>query len=93
MRLDGQDRPLYPDGLTRFAGLDVVTVPALTTGETLVYDRAGCFLVVGDDFRITPSPEYAPAYQRNAVALRTVGEFTVAVPLPARSVRKLTITG
>ncbi len=27
------------------------------------------------------------------VALRTVGEFTVGVPLPARSIRKLTITG
>lgn len=68
-------------------------MPALAAGETLVYDRTGCFLVVGDDFRVTPSPDYAPAYQRNAVALRTVGEFTVGVPLPARSIRKLTITG
>jgi hypothetical protein len=60
-RCDEENRPLYPYGLTRLAGLDVVTVPALTAGETLVYDRAGYFLVVGDNFGITPSPEYALA--------------------------------
>jgi hypothetical protein len=92
MRIDGNDHPLYPQGLTRFAGLDVVIVPALTTGQTLVYDRAGVFLVVGSDFAVKPSSYYAPAYQRNSTALRTVGEFTVAVPVPARSIRRVTVT-
>ena len=41
-RLDGQERPMYPDGLTRFAGLDVVAVPAMAATEALVYDRSGC---------------------------------------------------
>ena len=82
-RLDGDLRPMYPDGLTRYAGLDVVAVPAMAATEGLVYDRAGCYLVVAEDFRVTPSRDYAPAYQRDSIALRVSGEFTVACPVPA----------
>ncbi len=90
-RLDGNERPLYSDGLTRYAGLDVVPVPALADGEGLVYDRSGCYLVVAEDFRVTPSRDYAPAYQRDSIALRTSGQFGAAVPLPAASIRKLAV--
>ena len=74
-RLDGDQRPLYPDGLTRYAGLDVVAVPAMAAAEGLVYDRSGCYLVVAEDFRITPSPGLRPrlpAGQRGAAHLRPV---------------------
>lgn len=62
-RLNGNNEPMYPAGLSSYAGLDVVRVPALDAGEVLVYDRTGCYLVVAEDFRITPSRDYAPAYQ------------------------------
>jgi len=57
---------------------DVVAVPSMAAGEALVYDRPGCYLVVAEDFRVTPSRDYAPAYQRDSVALRVSGQFTTA---------------
>lgn len=90
-RLDGDGKPMYPQGLTTYAGLQVVTVPALATGEVLIYDRTGVFLIVGSDFAVQPSTDYAPAYVTNSTALRTVGEFTAAVPLAATTIRRLTI--
>jgi len=53
----------------------VVQVPAMAATEALVYDASGCYLVVAEDFRITPSRDYAPAYQRVSVALRIAGQF------------------
>ena len=82
---------MYPNGLTSYAGLHVVAVPAMTATEGLVYDKSGCYLIVADDFRVTPSRDYAPAYQRDSVAMRVSGQFTVAVPVPAMSIRQLTI--
>lgn len=90
-RLDGDQRPLYPEGISTYAGLDVVRVPAMAATEALVYDRTGCYLVVAEDFRITASRDYAPAFQRDSVALRVSGQFAVAVPVPAASIRKLAI--
>lgn len=66
----------------------MVTVPALGAGESLVCDKTGRFLVVGSDFAVQASTDCAPAYQRNSTALRTVGEFTLAVPVPVRSIRR-----
>src|SRR4051812_22835604 len=80
------------DGLTRNAGLDVVAVPAMAATEALVYDWSGNFLLVAEDFRIVASRDYAPAFVRDSVALRVSGQFTVAVPVPAASIRKLAIT-
>lgn len=91
-RLDGDQRPMYPDGLTRYAGLDVVPVAAMTASEGLVYDKSGNYLVVAEDFKITASRDYAPAFVRDSVALRVSGQFAVATPVPAASIRKLTIT-
>ena len=44
------------------------------------------FFIVGDDFEVTPSREYAEAYKRDALALRVSGDFAVASPDP-RAVR------
>jgi HK97 family phage major capsid protein len=91
-RLDAENRPLYPDGLVTFAGLEVVRVPALAATEFLVYDRTQTFFVVGDDFQVTPSRDYAEAYKRDALALRVSGDFAVAVPIPTMAIRKLTVS-
>jgi hypothetical protein len=50
------------------------------------------YLVAAEDFTVTSSFEYAPAYQRDSVALRTSGQFAVAAPVPTMAVRKLTVT-
>ncbi|TIC83864.1 phage major capsid protein [Nocardioides sp. GY 10113] len=88
-RLDAQNRPLYDGALTAYAGLEVVAVPAMAADEGLVYDKSGCYLIVAEDFVVTPSRDYAPAYQRDSVALRTSGQFTVGVPVPDASIRAL----
>ncbi|GAA1593272.1 hypothetical protein GCM10009789_54130 [Kribbella sancticallisti] len=91
-RIDANGYPIYRDGLTRYNGLDVVAVPSLATGEALVYDRTEVFWVVAEDFTITPSREYAPAYERDSVALRTSGQFGVGVPNPTKAIRQVTVT-
>ena len=91
-RLDTTDKPLYPDGITSYAGLTVVAVPALAATEGLVYDAQNAYLVVAEDFKITPSSDYAEAYKRDSIALRTSGQFAVGVPVPDMSIRKLTVT-
>jgi hypothetical protein len=65
-------------------------VPALA--QPLVYDAIEVHLLSARDFQVTPSVDYGPAYPNDAVALRISGRFTVAVPVPVKSVRKLTIT-
>jgi hypothetical protein len=40
------------------------------------------FLVVGSDFEVFPSREYAEASKRDALALRVSGDFAVTVPIP-----------
>ena len=90
-RRDSENRPLYPDGSAKLAGLNVVTVPALATGE--VYDKSGYFLVVGDDFRITPGPGLRARLSAQLGGAADGGGVHRRVPLPARSIRKLTLTG
>jgi hypothetical protein len=91
-RIDANGYPVYRDGLTRYNGLDVVAVPSLAAGESLVYDRAEVFWVVAEDFTMTPSRDYAPAYERDSVALRTSGQFGVGVPNPTKAIRQVTVT-
>ena len=64
---------------------------ALATGELLVFDRIGALPIVGSDFAVKPSTDYAPTHVTNSTALRTVGEFTAAVPLAATTIRQLTV--
>jgi hypothetical protein len=44
------------------------------------------------DFQVTPSTDYAPAYQNGAIALRISGRFNMTVPVPGKAIRKLTVT-
>ena len=69
----------------------MVPVPAMAATEALVYHASGVLLVVAEEFRIVSSRDYAPAFQRDSVALRVSGQFAVAVPVPAASIRKLTV--
>jgi HK97 family phage major capsid protein len=91
-RRDEEGRPLWPDGLSTFAGLAVISAPAVT-GQPLVYDSGRLWLVVRRDFSADLSREYAPAFDRYAAALRLVGRFNVACPDPGRSLRKLNVGG
>jgi hypothetical protein len=50
------------------------------------------FWVVAEDFTMTPSRDYAPAYERDSVALRTSGQFGVGVPNPTKAIRQVTVT-
>jgi hypothetical protein len=68
-----------------------VRVPALAATEYLVYVRTQVFLVVGSDFEVLPSREYAEASKRDALALRVSGDFAVTVPVPTMAIRKLTV--
>lgn len=88
-RIDQDGRPLYEDGLATFAGLQVVLVAAAT--EPMVYDRTKVFLVVRKDFSAMRSLEYAPAWERNATALKLDGRFAAAVPSPRQAVRRLEV--
>jgi hypothetical protein len=63
----------------------------MTPAEGLVYDRNGCFLVTAEDFRVTPS-RTTPAYRRDSVGLGIFRTVHRAVPVPAASIRRLTIT-
>jgi hypothetical protein len=64
----------------------------MTPAEGLVYDRNGCFLVTAEDFRVTPSRDDTSAYRRDSVALGIFRTVHRAVPVPAASIRRLTIT-
>ncbi len=90
-RRDDIGRPLYPDGLTIFAGLTVVRALAATV--PLVYDSSRCWLIVRRDFQADVSRDYAPAYERYAMALRLVGRFAAAIPTPVNSIRQLDVAG
>ncbi len=91
-RLDLQERPLY-DGfnLTELAGSTVLVVPA--AGATgLIYDSKGLFLVVGRDWDVRFSDQYAPAFKADKIAMRVTGRFGIAAPSLGRSVRKFVTT-
>ena len=60
--------------------------------EALVCEARCCYLVVAEDFRITPSRDYRVRLPTGFVALRISGQFGAAVPVPAASIRKLTVS-
>ncbi len=49
-------------------------------------------LLTTRSFTVTPSLDYSPAYKADAIAQRISRRFAVAVPVPAKSIGKLTIT-
>ena len=82
-------RALYPDAGTTFAGL--ATVRSVAATQAVVYDSARLWLVINRDFRAEFSRQVSEAWNRYAVSLRIVGRFALAAPMPAKSVRKLTV--
>jgi HK97 family phage major capsid protein len=89
-RTDQDGRPLWPDGLATFAGVTVVRTAGATV--PLVYDAARVYLVVRSDYEPLLSADYAPAFERYAVALRLVVRLAAAAPAPLMSMRKLDVT-
>lgn len=90
-RTDADGRPLWPDGLTTFAGVTVVPTAGAT--DPLLYDAARTMLVVRTDFEALTSEDYTPAFERYALALRLTVRMAAAAPAPGMSMRKLIISG
>ena len=84
-------RSLYPDAGTTFAGLATVRSVAATTA--IVYDSTRLWIVINRDFSAEFSRETTEAWSRFAQSLRIVGRFALAAPMPAKSVRKLAVSG
>jgi hypothetical protein len=55
--LDSTGRPLYPEGITTFAGLKPVGMPMLAPTEALVFDSTRMLLVIRSDFAVEQSPD------------------------------------
>ena len=60
--------------------------------QPLVYAADDLMLVIARDWVAQASRDYAPAFKADKVALTLSGRFAVAAPVPARSLRKLTVT-
>ncbi len=58
--------------------------------EALVYDARCCYVVVAEDFRITPSRDDASAYH-GVCGTAHRRQFPGAVLVSAASIRKLTV--
>ena len=86
---DGLGRALYPDAAVTFSGLATVRSVAATTA--VVYDARRLWLVINRDFTAEMTPYVSEAWNRNAQSLRIVARFALAAPMPAKSVRKLTV--
>lgn len=88
--------PMLSDRMIRDSRTDIVAeverVMRECRCESLVYDRAEVFWVVAEDFTITPSRDYAPAYEQDSIALRTSGQFGVGVPNHTKAIRQVTVT-
>jgi HK97 family phage major capsid protein len=87
---DTLGRALYPTASEDFAGLE--TVPAVSATQPIVFDWTRLFLVVRRDFSAELSPYASEAWNRYAQSLRIVGRFALACPMPAKSVRKLSVS-
>jgi HK97 family phage major capsid protein len=75
-RVDEDGRPLWPDGLATFAGVQVVPTAGAT--EPLLYDAQRVLLVVRSDYEALLSEDYGPAFERYAVALRLTARMAAA---------------
>ena len=90
-RVDEDGRPLWPDGLATFAGVQVVPTAGAT--EPLLYDAQRVLLVVRSDYEALLSEDHGPAFERYAVALRLTARMAAAAPAPVMSMRRLEISG
>ena len=85
---DGQ--LVFPSGFAPAVGLTPVTVPELAT--PLVYDNTRCYLVInGSDSEVAVSTDWR--FNFDATSVRIKVRAAVAIPAPARSIRKLELAG
>lgn len=78
----------YPGGFAQALGLIPVPVPGMAV--PLVYDRSRCFLVQRDDSGVEASRDYH--FHLDATSLRIKLRCSMAVPDPAKAVRKCATT-
>lgn len=87
---DDSGQLMFPGGFAAIAGLQQVTVPNLAS--PLAYDRERVYLIVnGQLSSVEVSTDFRFAY--DATTFRVKARVACAVPDPAKSIRKLTITG
>ena len=89
-RVDEIGRPLWPDGLATYAGVQVVPTPA--ADPPLVYDATRTHLVVRTDYEALMSEHVSAAFERYGVALRLTARMAAACPAPVMAMRRLEIT-
>jgi HK97 family phage major capsid protein len=89
-RVDSNDRPLYPEGLTSIGGMAIVGVPTLAADQVLVYDAVTMRLIVRNDFAFEVSP--FPEFTSDLTTARVKGRFSVSWPSgPNKSMRAFKI--
>ncbi len=86
-REDDLGHLVHPDGLPDFLGLRIVQSPGLLS--PLVYDAGRCFLVLGQDSSVTVHDDP----HHDAMLLLVKARANVGIPVKAKSIRKLSITG
>jgi HK97 family phage major capsid protein len=80
---------LYPNGFAAAVGLTPVAVPALAT--PLVYDSSRCYTVLnGLPGAVQVSDQFH--FNFDAVTVRIKARVTVAVPVMAKAMRKITVS-
>jgi hypothetical protein len=79
---------IYDAGFAAAMGLTAVVVPALST--PLVYDASRCYLAVRNDSMVEMSRDWH--FDRDATSIRIKARVTAAIPDPAKSIRKLSVT-
>ncbi len=86
-REDDLGHLVHPDGLPDFLGLRIVQSPGLAS--PLVYDAGRCYLVLGQDSSATLHDDP----HHDAMLLLVKARANVGIPVKAKSIRKLSITG
>ena len=87
-KLSTQGELVYDAGFAAAVGLTAVVVPALAT--PLVYDASRCYLAVRSDVAVEFSRDWH--FDRDATSVRIKARVTAAIPDPAKSIRKLSVT-
>jgi len=90
-RVDNSGQPLHADAatgeLTLGPGIRCLPVPQLEAADVLALDTSVVFRVMREDFRVDPSD----AFEYDSTWFRVKGRFTVAAPVPEKSLRKVKI--
>ena len=86
---DSNGALMFPNGFAAVTGLTPVTVPNLD--PPLVFDRTRVYLLLRDDSSVEMSRDFR--FDFDATTFRVRARMACACPDPAKSIRKLEITG